>query len=54
MALILAVDDSAYMRQMVGATLKSAGHDVLVAADGEEALAIASEGAGVDLVITDV
>jgi two-component system chemotaxis response regulator CheY len=54
MARILAVDDSASMRQMVGLTLKSAGHEVVVAADGDEALALASVGAPVDLVITDV
>ena len=54
MARILAVDDSASMRQMVGLTLKSAGHQVVVACDGDEALKLASEGAPVDLVITDV
>jgi two-component system chemotaxis response regulator CheY len=37
-ATILAVDDSASMRQMVGFTLKSAGHDVIEACDGQEAL----------------
>jgi two-component system chemotaxis response regulator CheY len=54
MARILAVDDSASMRQMVELTLKSAGHDVLTASDGDEALKLASSGAPVDLVITDV
>lgn len=53
MARILAVDDSAAMRQMVGVTLKAAGYDVLDASDGDEALAIARK-APVDLVITDV
>lgn len=53
MATILAVDDSASMRQMVGFTLKSAGHDVIEAADGREALTIARQ-RGVDLVLTDV
>lgn len=38
MATILAVDDSASMRQMVGFTLKSAGHDVIDACDGRDAL----------------
>jgi two-component system, chemotaxis family, chemotaxis protein CheY len=42
------------MRQMVGLTLKSAGHEVVSAADGVEGLAKASTGAPVDLVITDV
>lgn len=54
MARILAVDDSASMRQMVGVTLQSAGHEVQVAVDGVEALRKAREGAPVDLVITDV
>ena len=38
MASILAVDDSASMRQMVAFTLKGAGHNVTEACDGEEAL----------------
>jgi two-component system chemotaxis response regulator CheY len=54
MARILAVDDSASMRQMVGLTLKSAGHEVVSASDGDEALQFARDGAPVDLVITDV
>ncbi|MGE0583099.1 MAG: response regulator [Steroidobacteraceae bacterium] len=53
MARILAVDDSAAMRQMVGVTLKAAGHDVLDASDGDEALALARKSPA-DLVITDV
>jgi two-component system, chemotaxis family, chemotaxis protein CheY len=53
-ARILAVDDSASMRQMVGLTLKSAGHDVVSAIDGVDGLAKAAVGAPVDLVITDV
>lgn len=53
MAKILAVDDSASMRQMVSFTLKGAGHDVVEACDGVEALRIAQRGA-VDLVISDV
>ena len=50
---ILAVDDSASMRQMVLFTLKQAGYDVLQASDGVEALAMARKGV-VDLVLTDV
>ncbi|MFO7602359.1 MAG: response regulator [Gammaproteobacteria bacterium] len=38
MATILAVDDSASMRQMVAFTLKSAGHEVTEACDGQDAL----------------
>lgn len=53
MARILAVDDSASMRQMVGITLSGAGHQVKQAADGVEALEIA-ERQKFDLVITDV
>lgn len=54
MAKILAVDDSASMRQMVGFTLKGAGHDVVEACDGEEAFAIAQKQNGFDLVISDI
>ena len=53
MARILAVDDSAAMRQMVGITLTGAGHQVEQAIDGREALQIA-ERQKFDLVITDV
>ena len=53
MATILAVDDSASMRQMVSFTLKGAGHEVIEACDGVEALGIA-KGKSVDLVISDV
>lgn len=53
MAKILAVDDSASMRQMVSFTLKGAGHEVVEACDGSEALKIA-QGQSVDLVLSDV
>ena len=53
MARILAVDDSASMRQMVAFTLKGAGHDVVEAVDGVDALAKA-QGQKFDLVISDV
>ena len=43
MAKILAVDDSASMRQMVAFTLKSAGHEVTEAVDGKNALDIAKK-----------
>jgi two-component system chemotaxis response regulator CheY len=49
---ILAVDDSASMRQMVAFTLKAAGYNVIEAADGQEAYEKA-RGQQVDLVLTD-
>ena len=53
MATILAVDDTASMRQMISFTLNSAGHEVIQAADGKEALKIL-QGKKVDLVIADI
>jgi two-component system chemotaxis response regulator CheY len=53
MALILAVDDSTTMRQMVSFTLTNAGHQVLEADSGDEALKLARSNK-FDLVITDV
>ncbi len=50
---ILAVDDSASMRQMVTFTLKGAGYEVNEASDGQEALDIARN-KSVNLVIADV
>ncbi|WP_188151664.1 response regulator [Teredinibacter waterburyi] len=54
MAKILAVDDSSSMRQMVSFTLKGAGHSVIEAADGVEALALAKSESDVDLVLSDI
>jgi two-component system chemotaxis response regulator CheY len=53
MASILAVDDSASMRQMVTFTLQGAGYEVMEAQDGEQALEIAKS-TKVNLVLTDV
>jgi len=50
---ILIADDSASMRQLVSFALKDAGYEVVVAADGTDALA-KSEGADVDMVVTDL
>lgn len=50
---ILTVDDAATMRKMISFTLKGAGHEVLEACDGVEALKTL-QGRRVDAVITDV
>nr|WP_305890945.1 response regulator [Methylomonas sp. WSC-7] len=52
-ATILAVDDSASMRQMVAFTLKGAGYNVVEAVDGADALNKAKAQA-FDCVVTDV
>ncbi|WP_420465281.1 response regulator [Panacagrimonas sp.] len=53
MSRILAVDDSASMRQMVAFTLKSAGFDVAEAEDGQAALELA-QAQKFNLVLADV
>lgn len=53
MATILAVDDSASMRQMVSFTLQGAGYEVIEASDGQEAFEKA-KAQPVDLVLSDV
>ena len=49
---ILAVDDSASMRQMVSFTLKNAGFNVVEAVDGQDALEKSSQ-RDYNLVLTD-
>jgi two-component system, chemotaxis family, chemotaxis protein CheY len=50
---ILTVDDAATMRKLIAFTLKGAGHEVLEAGDGVEALALLKTRSA-DLIITDV
>jgi CheY-like chemotaxis protein len=52
-ATILVVDDHEGVRQMVSLALGRAGHDVSLAADGQEALAIL-RGKHVDIMIADL
>lgn len=49
---VLTVDDSASIRQMVAFTLKSAGYEVVEAVDGEDGLSKARS-KNADLVLTD-
>lgn len=49
---VLAVDDSASIRQMVAFTLKSAGYEVVEAVDGEDGLTKAKNHS-IQLVLTD-
>ena len=50
---ILIVDDSSSMRQVVSITLKQAGHEVIEACDGKDALTKLA-GQKIHLVISDV
>jgi len=51
---ILTVDDSKTMRDMVNATLRESGFNVLEAGDGEEALKVLTDSDVVDMIITDI
>lgn len=53
MAKILAVDDSRTIREMVNAILINMGHEVVLASDGAEALALAKN-TPVDMVLSDI
>lgn len=50
---ILSVDDSASIRQMVAFTLKQAGYEVIEAVDGKDALAKV-KGKKINMVVTDL
>lgn len=50
---IMTVDDSSSVRQMVGFTLKGAGYEVVEAADGMDAF-VKLSGMSVNLVLTDL
>jgi len=50
---VITVDDASTMRRMISFTLRSAGHEVIEAADGMEALNQLKI-RGVDLVISDI
>jgi len=52
--LILIVDDEAVIRTVAQQTLEQHGYRTLVAADGEEALAIFKKTPGIDMVLTDM
>jgi len=54
MAKILAVEDEALVRMLIVETLVDAGHDVLEASDGDQALAIVQKTSDLDLIVTDV
>jgi two-component system chemotaxis response regulator CheY len=51
--IIMTVDDSASVRQMVSFTLKEAGFDVIEACDGKDALNKLN-GVKVDMIVTDL
>jgi CheY-like chemotaxis protein len=51
---VLLVEDEAPLRKLTARLLERAGYDVVVAANGQEALEVMSHRAPVDLVITDV
>ena len=53
MATILIVDDSDNFRHMLELVFKNEGHDVIGAASGAEAIALAAKAKMIDLVIAD-
>jgi PAS domain S-box-containing protein len=53
-AKVLLVDDEDSLRELVAQNLEDRGYDVLVAASGEAALALLTDGAAVDVLVTDL
>ena len=51
---VLVVEDEAMLRQIVAATLRLEGFDVIEAADGAEGLEILQSGQAIDAMLTDV
>ena len=51
---VLVVEDEAPLRKLVSMILSGAGYRVIVAANGEEALALAAAGGPIELLLTDV
>jgi two-component system chemotaxis response regulator CheY len=51
--MVMAADDSASMRQMVGFTLRNAGYEVVEAVDGKDALAKLAQ-IPIEMLITDL
>ena len=54
MAKILVVEDEAIVRLLVVETLRSCGHSVLEAADGQAALDMVQECPDLDLIVSDI
>ena len=54
MAVILVADDEKMIRSLVSLVLTAAGHQVLTAANGLEAIAMFRSFSSIDLVITDL
>jgi len=54
MARILVCDDEEAMRSLVARAMRLEGHEVMLAADGAEALEVMQAQGGADLLITDI
>ena len=53
MTRVLLIDDERLVRTTLGTALRNAGHEVLLAADGNEGLSL-FESEGADIVVTDI